>query len=148
MLLLAGLLAACAGGDPAVRPNHLVLNEALDLAPNASASWPLYLTRRGDYYAEVTLTPPAGQPRRAPGELRLGLAIADDDASLLERTRELALDAERPAATLAWFTSDREVPLKEAVTLRLDVLALADTTEPPQQLRVQVWRKLNRPLPR
>ncbi|MEQ8663702.1 MAG: hypothetical protein RLW62_23030, partial [Gammaproteobacteria bacterium] len=53
---LVALLSGCAGGDPAVRPNHLVLNEDLVLAAGASGSWPLYLTRRGDYYAEVTLT--------------------------------------------------------------------------------------------
>ena len=59
---LAGLaiatLSACTAGDPAVRPNHLVLNESLALEPGAQASWPLYLTRRGEYYVEVTLDSP------------------------------------------------------------------------------------------
>ena len=75
-------------------------------------------------------------------------AVADGDAVLLERERSVALAASRPAATLAWFSSDREVPLKDRVTLRLAVAEMPPAAAASSRLLVQVRRKVNRPLPR
>lgn len=141
-------LFACTAGDPAVRPNHLVLNESLALEPGAQASWPLYLTRRGEYYVEVTLASPDAQASGPIDPLRLALEVVDGEAVLLERERSVALAASRPAATLAWFSSDREVPLKDRVTLRLAVADMPPAAAASSRLLVQVRRKVNRPLPR
>ena len=67
---------------------------------------------------------------------------------LLERERSVALAASRPAATLVWFSSDREVPLKDRVTLRLAVADMPPVATASSRLLVQVRRKVNRPLPR
>lgn len=141
-------LLSCTAGDPAVRPNHLVLNESLALEPGAQASWPLYLTRRGEYYVEVTLAAPAAQASHPLDRLRLSLVVADGETVLFERERRVALTATRPAATLAWFSSDREVPLKDRVTMRLAVADMPPTATASSPLLVQVRRKVNRPLPR
>ena len=73
---------------------------------------------------------------------------SDGDAVLLERERSVALAASRPAATLAWFSSDREVPLKDRVMLRLAVAEMPPAAAASSRLLVQVRRKVNRPLPR
>lgn len=143
------LAHASLAADPALRPDGLILNEVLSLQPGASATWPLYLTRRGDYYVEVVREHGDGSrgtslPARA---LTLELLIADGERTLVQRSIDTRLDPERPLATLLWFTSDREVPLKRSVDFTLAFTGSAVASD--EQLRVQVKRKpLMRPPPR
>jgi len=163
LLLLSCSVQGVRAADPALRPDGLILNETLQLAPGAVATWPLYLTRRGEYYVEILRerAPDAPALPRAPLALELAVSLRRGERELLARefatTLELAvslrrgerellarefattLDPGRPQATLLWFTSDREVPLKRTVDFTL-ALAVGEP-RPAERLRVQVRRK-------
>lgn len=149
LLLVAGAVHAARAADPALRPDGLILNEILPLEPGATATWPLYLSRRGDYYVEILREQADGTSGTAlPARtLTLELRIVDGERTLVQRRIDTRLEPARPLATLLWFTSDREVPLKRGVDL-----SLAFSGHPAagnERLRVQVRRKpLMRPPPR
>ena len=128
--------------DPALRPNALVLSETLVAGTDSRATWPLYLTRRGEYYVELMLERPAGGERPKARTFDAELVIRGRGRELLRRRLETELGRDRPVATLAWFTSDREVPIKTGVELEL---ALSEADGPPDRLRIQVRRRPNRP---
>ena len=138
-VLLAACLPAICLGDAAIRPDNLVFSETLTLGEASSATWPLYLTRRGEYYVEVTLERDAARaPRPEAREIDMALTIRRRDRELLHRERATILGESRPAQTLVWFTSDREIPIKAPLEL---TLALAAPAAQGEALRVQVRRK-------
>lgn len=139
--LCLALGAVGANGDAAVRPDGLIFSESMTLEAAAAAEWPLYVTRRGEYYVEVTLERDADSGARPDArKMAIDLRIARRDRELLHRSLDTTLGAARPAQTLGWFTSDREVPIKSPLQLSLAVSAPASDGE---LLRVQVRRKLN-----
>ena len=146
LALLLALPTGFASGDAAVRPDGLIFNEALKLDSTVAAQWPFYVTRRGEYYVEVTLERDADSGDRPEArEMAIDLRIARRDRELMHRNLDTTLGAVRPAQTLGWFTSDREVPIKSPLRISLVVKAPGSEGE---TLRVQVRRKLNTYRPR
>ncbi len=135
--ILAAALGACAAGDTAVRPNGLVFNHVLPLADGEPAELPLYLTRRGEYYAEAIVEPAGAVPGP---RFDLGVTIARREQPLFERDLAVRFDGSEPATTLFWLTADREVPIKTPLTL-----TLAPAAVPPASgaVRIQIRRKPN-----
>lgn len=139
--VLLALVAPAVLADAAVRPNSLIFNEVVTLAEGHTATLPLYLTRRGEYFAEAILER-NGAGERVALSLDLNVRIARRDEVLFERDVTAALGADRPAATLFYLTSDREVPIKTPleIALRIDELSPLAGEE---SLRIQIRRKPN-----
>lgn len=127
--------------DPAVRPNGLIFNETVPLADGVVSELPLYLTRRGEYYAQAILEPGASGAR-PDVDLALDIRIARRDDIVFERRVNAVLGAGQPVSTLFWVTSDRELPIKTPlmVSLRVDG---AGPASGEQALRIQIKRKPN-----
>lgn len=143
-LLSAVLLllpAAPAWSDAAVRPNGIILNETVSLAPGGTSALPLYLTRRGEYYAQAILEAgPDG--RRRDVALDLTLSVVRNEEVIYERSVRTSLGSEQPVGTLFWVTSDRELPIKTPLTLSLSVDAV-NPAAANETIRIQVKRKPN-----
>ncbi|MGR8918972.1 MAG: hypothetical protein ACU85V_05085 [Gammaproteobacteria bacterium] len=149
LVLGLALLAHCcaASADAAIRPNSLIFNETVPLIDGEFAQLPLYFTRRGDYYVEAILERKDGKERPRAVGFDLTVSIARRDEALFERRLATELGRSRPAATLFWLTTDREVPLKTPLIIAVRVES-ADPAAADEVLRLQVRRKLNRPLRR
>lgn len=141
-LLFLMSLAPPLAADAALRPDSLVLNQTLALSRGASLEVPLYLTRRGDYFAEVILEAPDGRPRSDGVDIDLDVSITRREEALFERAVRTELGSGRPIATLFWLTSDREVPIKTPLTLALNINDVASAA-PDDVLRIQIRRKKN-----
>ena len=147
----AALLLMIAGtgwADPAIRPNSLVFNQIVTLNQGeAPFVAPLYLSRRGEYFAEVYLEHTNGERVELPAAgLSLQVDIRKGERSLFQRDVNMQLGTERPISTLFRFTSDREIPLRKQVQVYVSVSGeLTQTTAAgAHQLRLQIKRKPNR----
>lgn len=144
LLLLLPLLPATAA-DPAIRPNSLIFNQTYPLVAGEVTLQPLYLTRRGDYYAQAILERGEDGERSGSVPLDLNIQIDRNNNVVFERAVTTELGVDRPVATLFWLTSDRELPLKTPLTLALRV----DDVPPAaagETVRIQIKLKQNRSL--
>lgn len=142
LLLSLVFSSAALAADAAIRPNGLIFNQTYPLVVGEATKLPLYLTRRGEYYAEIILErPEAGQPRDRVG-FDINVQIDRNEKVLFERALSTKLDNERPIATLFWLTSDREVPIKTPLTLALEISGV-DEGVGDETVRVQIKRKKN-----
>lgn len=141
VVVLFGISCADAN-DPAIRPNSLIFNQTFPLTSGHVVELPLYLTRRGEYYAQAILERADGTERPLAVNFDLNVQIDRDEKLLFERSLTTQLGRERPVATLFWITSDREVPIKTPLTMALGFSEVqADDGE---IVRIQVRRKHNR----
>ena len=142
-LFLLALPCLAASPDAAIRPTGLVLNETIALEAGAKLEVPLYLSRRGDYYAEIVLenAGPGGRPELV--SFGADVEISRLDRVVLSRAVETELGRERPAATLFWFTIDREIPLKKPLTLSMQIKPDIQSA-PGNSLRVQIKKRPQR----
>lgn len=143
LLLSLLLLPQLVLSDAAIRPNGLILNETFLIEPGKSIDMPLYLTRRGEYYAELILEREDGQTRTTQLDLELLINISNSHKTLFERELATSLGRDRPVASLFWLTSDREIPIKQRLTLAVTL----DQVEPAavgETLRLQIRKKPNK----
>ncbi|MGE0482698.1 MAG: hypothetical protein AB7Q81_01015 [Gammaproteobacteria bacterium] len=136
--LLLALLSTAAGANPALRPDGLVFDAVVAADGNISA--PLYLTRRGEYFAELLLERDAAGRRPAELPFAGAVRVLRHDEPVFTRGFSTELGADQPTATLFRITTDRELPLKTPLTLVLD-----GATTPPAgaTLRLQLRLKPN-----
>ncbi len=147
MLLLIIESAVAADPDPALRPDSLIFSHVYPLGMAAAEAQPLYLTRRGEYYAEIILERAEGSERPLAVDVDVTLDISLRDRRLFERALETTLGRARPAATLFWLSSDREVPIKTPLTMNVMVAASGDAQPSGERVRIQIRRKINPGLP-
>jgi hypothetical protein len=132
------VLSATTAANPALRPDGLVFDAVV--AADGSLTAPLYLTRRGEYFAELILERDAAGVRPEQVDFGGGVRVLRRDEVVFTHVFSTELGAGRPAATLFRVTSDRELPLKTPLTLVLD----GERTPPPGALlRLQVRLKPN-----
>jgi hypothetical protein len=142
-IVLLLVFAAPISADSALRPDSLIFNTTMPLVVGEVSKLPLYVTRRGDYYVEAIFERAEGAERPLSMPFDMNIQIDRLDKVLFERDVSPVLGRDRPAATMFWFTSDREIPLKKPLTvaLRIDAVpAVADG----ETVRIQIKRKLNR----
>ncbi|MCB1748125.1 MAG: hypothetical protein H6977_05705 [Gammaproteobacteria bacterium] len=137
-LLVLLLLPTLASANPALRPDGLVFDAVV--APDGRLSAPLYLTRRGEYFAELLLERDAAGRRPADLPFAGEVRVLRREKPVFTRDFSTDLGADQPAATLFRVTTDRELPLKTPLTLVLD-----GAGAPPAgaTLRLQVRLKPN-----
>ena len=143
IILLSLTFAASSGADSAIRPDSLIFNATMPLVAGEVSKLPFYVTRRGDYYVEAILERAQGTERPLSMPFDINIQVSRLDNVLFERDVSAVLGRDRPIATMFWFTSDREVPLKKPLTLALRIDAVA-TAADGETVRIQIKRKLNR----
>jgi hypothetical protein len=101
------------------RPHAIVFNHTIPLAAEPEVSLPLYLSRRGLYFAEVFF-------ERAPGDhgwtgdpvnISYSIDIFRRGELLFSRAFDHAVTPDQRAATLFRINADRELPLKTNLDL-------------------------------
>lgn len=142
LLLFDAGLPRDVSADAAMRPDGLVFNQVIPLAEGRVAALPLYLTRRGEYYAQAVLEAADGGERSASVRFDLEVEIARREDVVFSRSVMTELGNERPVATLFWITSDREVPLKTPLEVAIN-MALVSPAAVGDTLRLQIRRKKN-----
>lgn len=145
LLVVALMLAPCVARtetppDPAVRPGSLAFNETVPLDGAREAHWKLRLLYRGRYLVEAYREDPA-EGTLETQEVDLTLVFSRRGKPLFERAVTLVFDPATPSATLAYVTTDEDLPLRQTidVTLRITSPAASDDV-----LRLQIRRN---PLP-
>jgi hypothetical protein len=143
--LLLLLLSSCAQAaepapDPAVRPGSLAFNETVPLDGVREAQWRLRLLYRGRYLIEAYREDPADGPLDT-HEVALFLTFSRNGRLLFERAATLVFDPSRPSATVAYLTSDEDIPVRQTVDVTARVTSPIRTDD---VLRLQIRRN---PLP-
>ena len=101
------------------RPNSIVFNHTIPFAAEPEVSLPLYLTRRGQYYAEVFFER-APHDRGGPIEtvnVSYSIDVFRRGELLFTRAFDHAVTPNQRAATLFRINTDRELPLKTNLDL-------------------------------
>jgi len=141
LLMLAPLGGAAeTSPDPAVRPGSLAFNETVPLDGTREAHWKLRLLYHGHYLVEAYREDPA-EGSLETNEVELTLVFSRRGKPLFERAATLVFDPAKPSATLAYVTTDEDLPLRQTfdVTARVSGPAPSDDV-----LRLQIRRN---PLP-
>ena len=142
LLLFDAAVPVDVAADAAIRPDGLVFNQAIPLAAGRVGAMPLYLTRRGEYYAQAVLEAADGGERTASVQFDLDIEIARREDVVFSRSLATELGRERPVATLFWITSDRELPLKTPLGLAINMNNVQSAAS-GDMLRIQIRRKKN-----
>ena len=119
-LLIASSFPVFAVEGP-TRPDSTIFNHTIPFAQGATVTLPLYISRRGYYFAEVFFER-AEQLAAGAVDVRFTMDVLRDGKLLLTKGFDQPVAPDKRAATLFRITSDRELPLKKklVVVLRFD----------------------------
>lgn len=144
LLLIAG--AAAAEYYPPTR--RTVLNEVIAPAADPELQFPLYLSKRGAYYAELIREPPAGDgsaatPAAAAADLAFTIQILREGEVLFSQDYRRRVSPDFAGETLFWLDVPSDLPQRRDlnVIVRFDP-ASAGRDQPTPGLRLQITRKL------
>ena len=137
-VLLSSTLLFAAGGTAAPYTyyppvDRLVLNELVPLA--GPASFPFYLPKRGQYYAEILRE--AGPDPTAAQALDVTVRVMRDTTVVFEKRVQHVLPADANGATLFWLNAPYDVPDRRGLTVTVATNAPLSTP-----LRLQITRKV------
>ncbi len=117
LLVIVGPPVCAAEG--LTRPNSIVFNHTIAFAAEREVTLPLYLTRRGQYFAEVFFER-VPHDRGGPLEtvnVSYSIDIFRRGELLFTRAFDHAVTPNQRAATLFRINTDRELPLKKNLDL-------------------------------
>ena len=119
-LLLAFSFSVFAVEGP-TRPDSTIFNHTIPFAEELTVTLPLYISRRGSYFAEVFFVRAESLAAGAV-DVRFTMDVLRDGKLLYSKGFDQPVAPDKRAATLFRITSDRELPLKKKleVVLRFD----------------------------
>jgi hypothetical protein len=128
------------------RPDSIVFNHTISLLGDPEVTLPLYLSRRGSYYAEVYFersSPAQASPSRS-ADLSYTIEVSRRGKVLFTRAFTHHLTPETRSATLFRVNTDRELPLRKKldVVVRFDHVS-AQTLTVIEALTFQIKKKPN-----
>lgn len=123
-LLLAFSSSAFAVEGP-TRPDSTIFNHTIPFARESTVTLPLYISRRGSYFAEVFFERPE-QMSGSSVDVRFTFDVLREGEVLYTKRFDQPVAPDKRAVTLFRITSDRELPLKK----KLEVVLRFSETAP------------------
>lgn len=121
-----------------------VINEKLDPVAGVQASFPLYLSRLGTYFAELYLESPSGvaSATLAPLNVSVLVTFIDGEKSVFEREIAVKFNPTKRVATLFYVDTPFDLPQRQDLEMQVTLLQLDNALDmDATDIRIQLTRK-------